>query len=441
MHHWHSSQIDLLVTPNHNMWLYDFNKRSPKTKCWKFIKSEDANNKAYKFAKSSNGLQNRGYDFFEIPCCKIQRGFYTQTYSSIKFEAAPFFEFLGWFVTDGSISYGKNSSGNRLSIAQVKQTGIKRIKLLLETLNINYTHYKKEIRINCPQLLLWLSENFLRQGDSHKTYYLKLPRWMSQTMSVKNIDDFLNGVIGGDGSQHTKGPGFQIYTCSLDFAKDIAELAMLANKAANIYMLQPRERIWTDGRKSQCKQKYIVSIVTTNDTLVRGDNIKRKESYNGYVYCVELPKYHKLYVMRNGKSCWCGNSHEIVRHRIAAYSQESTRYCNYSNSKFGNEITVIEPFFFKDNPERYELWKTAMEQAEATYFSLLKIGASPQEARSVLPNSLKTEIVVTYNLREWRHFFKLRTSAAAHPQMREIARPLLKAFQAQIPVVFDDIIF
>jgi thymidylate synthase (FAD) len=137
--------------------------------------------------------------------------------------------------------------------------------------------------------------------------------------------------------------------------------------------------------------------------------------------------------------CDRGVSHEIVRHRIAAYSQESTRYCNYSNSKFGNEITVIEPLFFKDNPERYELWKTAMEQAEATYFSLLKIGASPQEARSVLPNSLKTEIVVTYNLREWKHFFKLRTSPAAHPQMREIACPLLRAFQARIPIVFDDI--
>ena len=137
--------------------------------------------------------------------------------------------------------------------------------------------------------------------------------------------------------------------------------------------------------------------------------------------------------------CDRGVSHEIVRHRIAAYSQESTRYCNYSNSKFGNEITVIEPLFFKDNPERYELWKTAMEQAEATYCSLLKIGASPQEARSVLPNSLKTEIVVTYNLREWKHFFKLRTSPAAHPQMREIACPLLRAFQARIPIVFDDI--
>ena len=132
--------------------------------------------------------------------------------------------------------------------------------------------------------------------------------------------------------------------------------------------------------------------------------------------------------------CDRGVSHEIVRHRIAAYSQESTRYCNYSNSKFGNEITVIEPLFFKDNPERYELWKTAMEQAEATYFSLLKIGASPQEARSVLPNSLKTEIVVTYNLREWKHFFKLRTSPAAHPQMREVAGMVYEEFQKKLPV-------
>lgn len=137
--------------------------------------------------------------------------------------------------------------------------------------------------------------------------------------------------------------------------------------------------------------------------------------------------------------CDRGVTHEIVRHRIAAYSQESTRYCNYAKQKFGNEITVIEPYFFKDNPERYEFWKKAMEQAEAQYFALLAAGATPQEARSVLPNSLKTEIVVTYNLREWRHFFKLRTSPAAHPQMREIAIPMLEEFKKMIPVIFDDI--
>jgi thymidylate synthase (FAD) len=149
--------------------------------------------------------------------------------------------------------------------------------------------------------------------------------------------------------------------------------------------------------------------------------------------------------------CDRGVSHEIVRHRIASYAQESTRYCNYSNEKFGNEITVILPFWFADIHEngfefgdrlgqQYSDWERAMESCEKYYFEMLKDGATPQEARSVLPNSLKTEIVVTMNLREWRHFFKLRTSKAAHPQMQEIIRPLLKELKEKLPEIFNDII-
>lgn len=138
--------------------------------------------------------------------------------------------------------------------------------------------------------------------------------------------------------------------------------------------------------------------------------------------------------------CDRGVSHEIVRHRLAAFAQESTRYCNYSKAKFGNEITVIAPVFFdSDYAQMWDDWKANCESAENAYFKLLNEGAAPQEARSVLPNSLKTEIVMTANLREWRHFFKLRTADAAHPQMREITRPLLAELQGLIPVVFDDI--
>ena len=138
-------------------------------------------------------------------------------------------------------------------------------------------------------------------------------------------------------------------------------------------------------------------------------------------------------------TCDRGISHEIVRHRIASYSQESTRYCNYSLDKYQNELTFIRPFFWADDPEKFQIWKEAMEMAERSYLALLAKGASPQEARSVLPNSLKTEIVVTMNMREWRHFFKLRASTAAHPQMQELATPLLRCFQKSIPVIFDDI--
>lgn len=136
-----------------------------------------------------------------------------------------------------------------------------------------------------------------------------------------------------------------------------------------------------------------------------------------------------------------GVSHEIVRHRIASYSQESTRYCNYSKDDFQSEITIIEPCFFETGTPGWMEWMVAMEAAEKAYFNLLEIGHSPQEARSVLPNSLKTELVMSCNIREWRHFLKLRTSPAAHPQIREVAIQLLEELKKQIPVVFDDITY
>lgn len=142
--------------------------------------------------------------------------------------------------------------------------------------------------------------------------------------------------------------------------------------------------------------------------------------------------------------CDRGVSHELVRHRIASFAQESTRYCNYSQDKFGNELTFIEPCFFVNSSadcDKYTDWVESMQEAEKTYLDLLALGATPQEARSVLPNSLKTEITVTANYREWRNIFKLRTAAAAHPQMREIMCSLLDELKTKIPIIFDDIAY
>lgn len=157
--------------------------------------------------------------------------------------------------------------------------------------------------------------------------------------------------------------------------------------------------------------------------------------------------------------CDRGVTHEIVRHRLASYSQESTRYCNYTKDKYGGHITFIKPCFFPDIPlgeygtvreieqANHSLTKAALEWcggivwAELCYNNLIGFGCTPQEARSVLPNSLKTEIVMTCNLRQWRHFFKLRTANAAHPQMQEIARPMLDKFKSLYPVLFDDITY
>ena len=156
--------------------------------------------------------------------------------------------------------------------------------------------------------------------------------------------------------------------------------------------------------------------------------------------------------------CDRGVSHEIVRHRIASYSQESTRYCNYFKDKFDNELTFIKPCWFKSNIEDLNtyaniggifdkientgewVWVDTLKSAEISYFTLLETCIwTPEQARSILPNSLKTELVMTMNLREWRHFFKLRCAKAAHPQMREVANLILNNFKVRIPVIFDDI--
>lgn len=130
--------------------------------------------------------------------------------------------------------------------------------------------------------------------------------------------------------------------------------------------------------------------------------------------------------------CDRGVSHELVRHRPCSFAQESTRYCNYSKGKFGGEITFILPFFFDtghDDSRVYEAWKTSCEVAERKYFELLGYDSTPQEARSVLPNSLKTEIIMTANEKEWQHIVDLRAkdvTGPAHPQMKEIMYPWYK---------------
>ena len=137
--------------------------------------------------------------------------------------------------------------------------------------------------------------------------------------------------------------------------------------------------------------------------------------------------------------CDRGVSHELVRHRMASYSQESTRYCNYSGDSFGGEITVVEPSWASPGDQTYEVWRKSCAFAEMAYFDLLSIGCYPQEARAVLPNSLKTEVVMTANIREWRHFLKLRLVKGAHPDMRVIAKYVLDVFLSFYPVFVEDI--
>lgn len=137
-----------------------------------------------------------------------------------------------------------------------------------------------------------------------------------------------------------------------------------------------------------------------------------------------------------------GISHELVRHRLASFSQESTRYCNYQKDRFSNEVTFIRDSAVDKNDEfAYQTWLNGLALTEAEYFDRLKNGYSPEQARGCLTNDVKTEIMVTANYREWRHIFKLRCDKHAHYQMRELMIPLFEYVRDELPCVFDDITF
>lgn len=140
--------------------------------------------------------------------------------------------------------------------------------------------------------------------------------------------------------------------------------------------------------------------------------------------------------------CDRGIANELVRHRIASFAQESSRYCCYAKDKFGKELTFINPCFWEPDSDNYARWFHEMDEAEKTYLAMIEDGATPEQARDILPMSIKTEIVMTANLREWRHFLKLRAEGVTgkpHPQMLEITIPFLNELKQKIPVVFDDI--
>ena len=132
-------------------------------------------------------------------------------------------------------------------------------------------------------------------------------------------------------------------------------------------------------------------------------------------------------------------ANELERHRLCSFAQESTRYCNYSKTKFGNELAFVKPEWMSDCMFGSNLWLSTCNMAERYYKALLTNGLKPEDARCVLPLSLATKLVMTTNYAEWRHILKLRTAKGAHPQMRALMIPLLKELQETIPVIFDDI--
>jgi len=198
-----------------------------------------------------------------------------------------------------------------------------------------------------------------------------------------------------------------------------------------------------DGLKTLKKIEKIARICYKTEKLISEDGSSAKKLIKHLVDRGHTAMLEHGYSISVHMICNRGLTHELVRHRLASYAQESTRYCDYAKSKHGHEITVIKPLSFEDGityeKYKYNIWEMAMLKAEHSYFELRDNGVLPQIARGVLPIDVKTEIVITANPTEWRHIFRLRTNEAAHPQIRTMMKNILKEFKKEIPILFDDL--
>ena len=286
-------------------------------------------------------------------------------------------------------------------------------------------------------------------ADFDPAYYLSIPnKFISDYLNIEQFDeenfedspyyenltaeDFVNTLIKSNhGAMLEHGT---VYLTIIYNPENIEDKKFLSKYWKNPYTKVVSKILESpDLSKSLSEQKIGETIKVTKAIAYITTNL-RVLVENNWIddlrYVCEPTEYHAKRVMVRF-ICDRGVSHEIVRHRVMSFAQESTRYCNYSKNKFGQELTFIEPaweFPSSNIVNTRERFEAMLGEAEANYMELITLGFKPQEARAILPNALKTEIVVTGFIDDWKHFFELRCDSAAHPDIRKLALDLQKQF-------------
>ncbi len=417
-----SSMVDFAVTPNHRMVYFPYDKRVDKE--WGIAQAKEIYGKRVKFER---GLFNNWTGL------KIKNKYSQQ-------DSLSFAKFMGVFITDGSLWKGKQTGG-RIVLSQTKKGGRDFIRKTLSDLGWNFKERRDGFRINDTKLYHFLRKYF--PETKKKSEDGRVPEWIRMS-SPEYIREFMNGVIVGDGNIHKGNKHIVIYSGSQKLSGDYQECIFKMGLCSTVRMDDRRGQAHKVG-KAPIKNKrksYIVSITKRTNAHLFNRKLWSKRKYRGKVYCVTVPN-GTLYVRRNGKAFWSGNTHEMVRHRLVAYTQESTRYVDESNFRVvvppdkdpqKKIVTLGLPNGDKSEVS-FEDWVNLNEQM---YRGLRKAEWVPQDARQTLPIGIKSQIVATANFREWRHIFTLRCSPKAHWEIRRVMTNLLKEVKERVPVIFDD---
>ena len=453
-----SQNVDLVVTPNHKMLIKKHDVRTPQK--WNLVSSENIKINRFKMTKqfnykkeTSNTITIEGYEYDRK---NNNGGFYKKKIESRTFDKELFLRFFAWYLSDGYTTYEDSENKYVINISQTKckknieNETIEEIMEIITELGFN-PHYDKDTICFTSPLL----GNFLRKlGKSHEKY---IPINIFEEFDKHYAKIFIDTYFKGDGHLEANGCG-KLYTTSKLLVDQLMTLTFMAGYTSYMWTDNRQGNHYINGHKIRRNHIcYVLNVTTKNkrniNPMIKIDQHKTQIDYDDYVYCVNVPN-HTLFVRRNGKAIWCGNcSHQIVRHRIASYSQQSQRYVDlketfdyvtpkilFDMDKHYSDMGYVQDFQedMETIHDMYTKWQRRIEEfvKETNYptYGMTPSKVANENARAVLPNACETKLVFTMNLRTLIHFIKHRKCRRAQEEIRELAILMEQVITEKYPI-------
>jgi len=417
MHYYKSQNIDLLVTPNHNLYMKKYDVRVPDK--YHLCPSEDIKVKRFYMKKTVN-YDIEVDDYFTIPGYSYYRKnkngeLYEKTLSDLRLPRDNFYKLLAWYLAEGSTYYNQKENSYTISISQLKTQNIDHIMEIVSNCGLRPYYDGKSIRFKNMVLGKYFSSLGLSLNK-------KIPFDIFTNFNKKLSKIFIDEYILGDGTIQKDKSG-KIFTISKELSEQIYNLCFIAGYTATNHIdnRAGQSHTWNGREIKHNYPCYIINISMTgkrnHEIVVKKDSHFSEIPFNDYVYCIEVPN-HTLFVRRNGIACWCGNcSHQIVRHRIASYSQQSQRYVKYDDLDWVIPDYGIDGDFARHACDiMLNAYKEMTDESDPSFQK-----STIDAARCVLPNATPTTIYVTMNLRALMHFCNERMCNRASKEIHEVA--------------------
>lgn len=443
MHYYHSQPVNLLVTPNHQMWIKKYDVRTPVD--FNLVPSEDINIQRFYFDKCMQYKDIVSSDFIlpEVSYFRKnnQGGTFLKTLPPRRLNRKDVMKFLAWFISEGSMRYSKKDHTWRISISQLKKKNYPNIEYAFSSCGLaptrNFQRKNGILEQTGYKCGSYQWGEFLQKcgkGASNK----RLPfDNLFEEFDAETAKIFIDEYMLGDGSIDKNGCG-KIYTSSPILADQLFTLCYMAGYTATKTVREERVGMVHAGPNGEPIRNNLPAYVLyvslkgkkNYKPLIKKKNNFNLVDYHDMVYCVTVPN-HIIFVRRSGKAIWCGNcTHQLVRHRLNSYIQESQRYVRYKDLLDTDDWYVTPPEIASDTSLK-TAYDSNMRLAAITYETLLEEGVKPEDARYVLPNAAKTNINVGMNARSLFNFLDLRLDSHSQWEIRELANNMVRAARQQ----------